>query len=75
MKKDLRTVRFLPIHDKTVIDFGDMEHPTGMGYVQGFVKVIGFKPGPARKREGWLVVLVTGKNRPTIKKLSKSRSG
>jgi hypothetical protein len=49
-----------------------MEHPTGMGYVQGFVKVIGFKPGPARKREGWLVVLVTGKYRPTIKKLSKS---
>ena len=55
-----RTVRFIPIKHGDMIDLGDI----GIVGVSGTSKYLGFKPGRARKREGWLVVAVASKHKP-----------
>lgn len=44
-------VEFMPIKHGDMIDISGMENHTS-------VHVMGFKPGPARSRAGWLVLLV-----------------
>ena len=44
-------VEFMPIKHGDMIDISGMEGATN-------VHVYGFKPGPARSRSGWLVLLV-----------------
>lgn len=44
-------VVFMPVKDGDVIDISGMRGHTSVHH-------IGFKPGPARSRSGWLVLLV-----------------
>lgn len=61
------TIKFIPIKHGDEVDLG----ATGVLGVSGDHKYLGFKPGRAGKREGWLVVLVkNGKKAP--KKVRKS---
>lgn len=55
-----RTVKFVPIRHGDKIEIGN----TGIVGVSGDSKLVGFKPGRAGKREGWLVVLSTEKDAP-----------
>lgn len=48
-----KTVKFIPVKHGDLIDIGN----TGLLGVSGDSKLVGFKPGRAGKREGWLVVL------------------
>ncbi len=48
-------VKFIPVKHGIEIDTGNL----GIFGVSGEHKYLGFKPGRAGKREGWLVVLVT----------------
>lgn len=60
-----KTVKFIPIKHGDKIEIGD----TGLLGVSGSSKLVGFKPGRAGKREGWLVVLSSAdKNRPKKKR-------
>ena len=57
MKGPVRVV-FMPIKDGDVIELND----TYQGHT--IVHMEGFKPGPARERSGWLVLLVHEGNIP-----------
>ena len=59
-----KTVRFIPIKHGDHLDLGDL----GIFGVSGTSKYLGFKPGRAGKREGWLVVATADKNAPTKKR-------
>lgn len=48
-----KIVKFIPVKHGDQIEIGD----TGLLGVSGTNKLVGFKPGRAGKREGWLVVL------------------
>ncbi len=50
----IRTVKFIPINHGSKIDLGDI----GYAGISGKHKILGFKPAPGKKREGWIVVLV-----------------
>ena len=50
----ISTVKFIPVKHGSQVDLGDIGH---LG-VSGKHKILGFKPAPGRKREGWIVVLV-----------------
>lgn len=51
------TVKFISIKHGTKLDLSDL----GIFGVSGSHKYLGFKPGRAGKREGWLIVLVNSK--------------
>lgn len=67
----MRTIRFIPVKHGDQIEIGD----TGLLGVSGSSKLVGFKPGRAGKREGWLVILAAVKDAPhrVMKKTAKSR--
>ena len=50
----IRTVKFIPVKHGSKVDLGDI----GLFGVSGNHKILGFKAGPGKKREGWIVVLV-----------------
>lgn len=52
------TIKFIPIKHGEKIDFGDL----GIFGVSGKSKYLGFKPGRAGKREGWLVIAADEKD-------------
>ena len=56
----VRIVKFIPVKHGDQIEIGD----TGIVGVSGSNKLVGFKPGRAGKREGWLVVLSMGNEGP-----------
>ena len=56
----IRVVKFIPIKHGDEVDLGD----TGIFGVSGQHKYLGFKPGPTKKRSGWIVVLVNGSSPP-----------
>lgn len=47
-----RTIKFIPIKHGDGIEIGNV----GIFGISGESKYLGFKPGRAGKREGWLVV-------------------
>lgn len=51
---EARRARFIPIKDGDVVELGN----TGLPGIAGTHTIIGFKPGPGPRAEGWLVVLV-----------------
>jgi hypothetical protein len=59
-----RTIKFIPIQHGSKVDFGDI----GIFGVSGKHKYLGFKPGPASKRAGWIVVAVNGTLAPRRKR-------
>jgi hypothetical protein len=54
------TIVFVPVKHGGGFDSGG---EMGIWGVSGKNKVVGFKPSPGRKREGWIVVLVTTKGK------------
>jgi hypothetical protein len=62
----IKTVQFIPIKQGDILEVGDM----GLFGITGKNKLVGFKPGPAGKRQGWLVILVDeeSKERPHHKR-------
>ncbi len=57
--KDLRIVRFIPIRHNGRIHVGDLDgYYSGVYHHEGAHKLVGFKPKPGKKREGWLVFLL-----------------
>jgi hypothetical protein len=58
-------VQFIPVKHGGGLDTGNL----GIFGVSGNHKYLGFKPAPGRKREGWLVVLVTDTGKKPRRKL------
>lgn len=46
-KPNVKEIRFIPVGHGTLVDMGDCQH-----------KLLGFKPGRAGNREGWLIFAV-----------------
>lgn len=61
----IKTVKFIPIKHGDQVEIGD----TGLLGVSGSNKLVGFEPGRAGKREGWLVVLAEGGSREPRRKI------
>jgi hypothetical protein len=53
-----KKIMFIPVRHGDQIDVGDL----GIFGISGTSKYLGFKPGRAGKREGWLVVAVNEKS-------------
>jgi hypothetical protein len=53
-------IRFIPVKHGGRFDTGGN---LGIWGVSGDHRIIGFKPAPGRKREGWLVVLINDKHK------------
>jgi hypothetical protein len=51
---DARRVRFIPVKDGDIVELGD----SGLPAIAGRHKLIGFKPGPGPRPNGWIVVLI-----------------
>ena len=58
---DVEEVRFIPVKHRQAIDTANLG--------DSLCRVVGFKPGPAKKREGWLVVIVVPKAKAIRKKV------
>lgn len=54
----IKRIVFIPIKHGDHVDVGDL----GIFGISGTSKYLGFKPGRAGKREGWLVVAVNEKS-------------
>ena len=61
---DTTTVKFIPIKHGDKVALGN----TGLLGISGRHTLIGFKPGRAGKREGWIVVLVNGVKGQPVKR-------